>query len=271
MIVLSRTLVLSEAQTYDPDNPVIGWDNLVTISNVVADTAATGYPASNLANPNTSQEWRANDTTDQYLTVETGRVDEIDYVALARHNFGSSLTTVSVEGQAADGGSWAELIAEHLLPDDAPVLYRFTPQSLFAVRVKFQPISTAPRAAVMYAGALLVMERGIWVGHTPLKHGRRVSAIDGAAESGDYLGSIVLGEWRDSSARFSLLDPDWYRDNMDAFLSDAVSERAPFFFAWRPSTYPRECGYARLTNNPDPVPTDPSHLLEVELQMRGIS
>jgi hypothetical protein len=101
-------------------------------------------------------------------------------------------------------------------------------QSLFAVRVKFQPISTAPRAAVMYAGALLVMERGIWVGHTPLKHGRRVSAIDGAAESGDFLGSIVLGEWRDSSAKFSLLDPDWYRTNMDAFLSDAVSERLPF-------------------------------------------
>lgn len=272
MIIISRTLVLSQVQTYNADNPVIGWDNLVTINNIAATSAVVNFPASNLANPVTStdQEWRATSTADQYLTVTTGRVDPIDYVALGRHNLGSTLATVSVEGQAIEGGSWVEIVQEQILPDDSPSPFRFAPQSLFAVRIKIQPVATAPKAAVMYVGALLVMERGLWVGHTPLKYAVQVNAIDGLAESGDNLGSIVIGEWRDSPARFRGLSPTFFRTKMWPFLNVATRQRRPFFIVPRPCAYPLESGFAHLTNNPVPVPTAPNQY-EIELQMRGIS
>lgn len=130
--------------------------------------------------------------------------------------------------------------------------------------------SDAPRAAVLYTGALLVMERAIYVGHTPLKYARQIDAIDGIAESGDYLGSIILGEYRESPAKFSQIDPDWYRENMEPFMAAASSLRRPFFFGWRPYTYPMESGFARLINDPWPTPDGTSHLTEIELQMRGI-
>src|SRR4051812_19814076 len=97
-IVISNNFVLTQPDSRFPvtlDHPLIGWHNLVTATNIVADTSATNYPASNLANPATHLEWRANDTTEQYLTITTGYVDEIDYLAVARHNFGSEQITVS--------------------------------------------------------------------------------------------------------------------------------------------------------------------------------
>ena len=46
--------------------------------------------------------------------------------------------------------------------------------------------------------------------------------------------------------------PDsWYRDNIDPMLT--AQPRRPFFFAWDPQNFPREVGYAWLTNNPVPV------------------
>lgn len=256
------------------DLPIIGWHNLVTIDNVTAGTEADGFPASNLANPVTSndQEWRAADTTDQYITVEIDSAEDVDYVAFARHNFGSAGVEIgTIDEQLTDGGSWTSVHAGDTPTDDSPLVYQFAAGPRFAIRVQLQPGATAPRAAVMYVGKLLTMERGIWVGHTPLKYGRRVNAIDGTAQSGDFLGAIVQGEWRESSAQFQFIDNDWYRENMDPFVSAAVSQRTPFFFKWRPTTYPNESGYARLIAPAEPVPTEPSHLLEIELRMVGVA
>lgn len=270
MIILSHSLVLSEAQVFDADNPIVGWENLVAPGNLIADFADPDAPAVNLANPNTSLLWRSTTAADQYLTVVLNFASSVDYVGIARHNFGSSAQQVSIEGQAAEAGAWSVLVEELILADDSPVLFRFPLQPLYAVRVRMRLGSVPPRAAVLYAGPLLVMERGLYVGHTPLRYARRVRAIDGAAESGDFLGTVIVGEYRESTARFTHLDPAWWRANVEPFLNFAASQRQPFFFGWRPSTYPRESGFARLINDPQPTPDSLSHLTEIEMQMRGV-
>lgn len=267
MIVISRSLVLAAAQDY-PCNPVFLWENLVEFDNIVAGTAAAGYPASNMANPATSQEWRANNAADVYVTITVDSVVEIDALAIAKHTLGSDQATVSVEGQAVNAGPWVEIVQEQILPDDAPTIFRFEQQSLYAVRLKIQPVTSAPRIAVMYVGKLLVMSTGLWVGHAPLKYAVQINAIDGIAEDGGALGAIILGEWRESPARFRRLSPTFFREKMWPFLNVATRERRPFFFAPRPSTYPNESGFARLTNNPVPIPTAPNQI-DIELQMRG--
>ena len=418
-LILSSALVL--AATVDGlslDHPVVGWHNVVTAAGIVADSAEANYPASNLANPATHLEWRAGQAGNQYLTITTGEVDPIDYVAVARHNWGSGEIPVSIEGFIS--GVWTEIVEETMLADDGPALWRFTGQSLSQIRIRLQAsagsvagarttttiserdggvvfaaaytivdmtkalipgaivssigiystlagafkvkivkrnsvgnfdvvvsesfahpgggfvdhdLSSAytipssgdyylaalndasisndvallissrafkigditgvaqsgftedgaaghmlpmrytynalPRAAVVYCGKSLVLERKLYVGHTPLPDGRRAQIVNSRAESGNFLGRIVLGETRKSTVPLSLISPAWFRSHMRPFLSAAVE--APFFFAWRPQTYPLETGFAWLLDDPMPAPVGPSNLLAFELKLGGIA
>lgn len=268
MIVISSAVVLADvADGLSLDHPVIGYHNVVTSTTIVADTEEANYPASNLANPATHLEWRAGDDTEQYLTITTNEVDPIDYIAVARHNFFSSEIPVSVEGFIS--GVWTEIVEEVVLPDDGPALFRFDLQSLSQIRLRMQSGSDSARAAVVYVGKLLVLERKVYVGHTPMPHARKSSIVNGRSESGNFLGRIVLGSWRESTVPLSLITPAWYRAYMDAFLS--VSKDTPFFFGWRPQTYNREIGYGWLLEDPMPTPTGGSgNLIAFDLKVGGI-
>lgn len=267
MLVISTNYVLSPAAVAaDPDLPAVGYHNVVRADSIVADTQEANYPASNLANPATHLEWRAADDSEQYLTITTNETDEIDYVGIAKHNFGTGEIPVSVE--AYDGAIWNEIVEEVMLPDDGPVILRFEAQSIGQIRIRLQTGADSPRAAVVYVGKLLDLERKVYVGHTPLPHGRKTTVANGKSETGNFLGRIVLGEWRESVIPLSLITPAWYRANMDAFL--AAAKEVPFFFAWRPGTYPAEVGYGWLTDDPMPTPAGPSNLLAFDLRVSGV-
>jgi len=270
MIIISRDLVLAPAPAaFSADNPVVGWNNIITIANLAADTQETDNPASNLANPATHRFWRASDNSEQHLTVTIDQVDPVDYMAVARHNFGSASIPLSIEGQATGGGSWDELAGEAILPDDGPAIFRFEPQSLVGLRLRMQSAAAPPEAAVLYAGKLLVLERRIYVGHVPMPLGRRTDIVNGRSIGGNFLGRIVTGEGRETSVAIANMTPDWYRSYMDPFV-DAARE-IQFFFAWRPSTYPREVGYAWMTNDAQPSNQRSNGMMQIQLDMAGIA
>lgn len=125
-----------------------------------------------------------------------------------------------------------------------------------------------PRCAVLYCGKLLVLQRRFYVGHVPINYGRKVNVISGQSESGQFLGRIVTGRATATSVALQNLTPTWVRQNLVPFLRAA--EDQPFFFAWRPQTYPREVGYAWLTNNPEPMNQRPNGMMSCTLQMSGI-
>ena len=271
MLVVSASLVLSEPEaSLDADCPLILWRNIVTASTIVATSEQASYPASNLANEATHLEWRSAAGGEQHLVVTTNTVDEIDAVGIAKHNFGSEEIAVEI-GYFDDDDDWVSLVAETMTADDGPLLFRFTPQSINVLRIRLVAgNSSLARAAVVYVDKLLTVERRIYVGHTPLPHGRRVNVVSGVSESGNILGAIVTGEWRASSIPLQLISPDFYRAHMDAFLASAV-RRVPFFVAWRPDSYPIEVGYCRLTADPMPVPTSPSNRIAFSLEVSGIA
>lgn len=267
-LVISQNFVLTDSTPEFPvtlDHPVIGWHSLVTPSGIVADNEDPDYPASNLANPATHLEWRSDDDGVQYLTVTTDYVDEIDYVAIARHNFGSEQIPVRIEDGAGN-----VLVQEVILRDDSPALFRFTAQSLATVKIRMAASGgQLPRAAVVYVGKLLVLERKIYVGHTPLTQARKTVVQNGRSERGNFLGRIVLGAFRETTIPLSLLSPAWYRDHGgDEFI--AVAAETPFFFGWRPQSYPYEIGYCWLIDDPMPVPVGPSNRIAFDLKVSGI-
>lgn len=268
MIVISSKYVLSPAAAAaDPDLPAVGYHNVVRADSIVADTQEANYPASNLANPATHLEWRAEDDSEQYITITTNEVDPIDYVGIARHNLGTAEIVVSVEANIES--IWTEIVEETMLPDDTPAVLRFAAESYSQVRIRLQTGSDAARIAVVYCGKLLDLERKVYVGHTPLPYARKISMSSNRSVSGNFLGRIILGEGRESTVPFSLFTPEWCRENLDPFLEAA--EEIPFFFAWRPGTYPREVGFCDLMDDPMPSPAGPSNLIAFDLKLNGVA
>jgi hypothetical protein len=134
--------------------------------------------------------------------------------------------------------------------------------------LRLQPGTAAPTIAVVYCGALLVLQRRMYVGHTPINMGRDVSHASHRSVSGNFLGRIVLGRKTGTSVALQNLTPDWYRTYMHPFV--LAAEEIPFFFAWRPSSYPNEIGYAWLTQDPKPSNQRTNGMMQVDLQLEGV-
>ncbi len=100
MIILSNSLVLSAAEEAFPDStPWIGYHDLVETTNITSTSEDADFPVTNLANVATHLIWvGGTSSASEYLTVVTNYVEDIDYVGIAKHNFGSGTITVSVEG-----------------------------------------------------------------------------------------------------------------------------------------------------------------------------
>ncbi len=269
-IILSEELKLSLAAAPNANYPIAGYRNLVTAANVSADSEDADYPASNLANPSTAsqQGWRSVSTSVQYVTVDLQTTGEVDYLAVARHNFGSAQIVCSVEG-TADGVTWSELVEETLLADDRPVIFRYARQGLLKPRLKLQPSGTAPRAAVLFVGQLLTFQNGLQP-HTPIGMGRQRTVVPGEAESSDYLGSIVTSSRLQTGVQINALTADWVREELDDFC-DYASNRTPFFWAAMPERYPREAGYVWSPNDVRPETSHLNGLASLSMTIQGIA
>lgn len=272
-IVISRAIVLSAAvAALGGDRPVIGWDNRFVASGVTADSEAAGFPASNLANPSTAARWQSASTADQYVTFAISGGDPIDYIGIARHNLGSAGVNVSVEiPDEASPGDWIEIFPAAVLAGDAPALLRFEAVFASEVRLRLQPVGTAPRIAVVYVGKLLVLPVGFEPGLVPLPFAANDEIATARSESGDFLGRIVTDQKLATAVSIQYLDDAWFRANMGPFVR--VARTRPFFFAWMPATYPADVGYAWLESDlrPQAVRTMAGVKVHLNLQIAAVS
>lgn len=272
MIVISNNLVLSAAEEISADNPVILWDSLVTATNVESTSEDEDFPIANVANPATHLKWVGGvNTGDEYITITTGTVEPIDGAGIAKHNLGSSNATISweaCEDLSLSPQVWTEVISERVLADDAPALFRWEPGIYQAVRLRIQQGDEVPEIAVVYLGPLLLLERSIKVDvpHIPFPMGIVSKEVNGKSESGNFLGRIEINRFNQSEAEFAHITPVWYRENFQPFVAARVS----FFFAWNPTEYPTEVGYAWLMDNPMPEVDTVTRRVAIGLKMQGV-
>lgn len=273
-LIISSSLVVSIGSSdFNTNSPIIGWHTLATSGTITATTENINHPANNLSNPATHLYWQsdaASPSSDEVLEVSITSTELIDYIAIAAHNLGTAICPVTVQGSV--GGSWVELVAEQLLASNAPAIFRFTPVSLAGIRLIIGPSQAAvplvPQVAVLYTGALLLLQRRLYVGHTPIPYGRRVSVANQRSINGAFLGRIVTSETRESQVSLQNLTASWYRDYLDPFFQAA--QTIPFFWAWRPGDYPGECGYAWLTDDPTVSNQSARGLMQSSFSMAGI-
>lgn len=267
----SFVLTSGDEAALSADHPIIGWHNIVTPANIAFGTSATGFPASNMANPATHLTWKAaaGSGSYQFIGITTGTADPIDYVAIARHNLGSIGSSIIV-GYIDNSSppNFLPLVPEQTLGDDGPALFRFPAQSFSLLSIALGPSAVAPQISVMFAGKLLVLPRKLYQGMGPINYAHVAKVTNGRSEAGQFLGRIVLQEFVKNSVPLSLISPTYFRDHIADFL--VYSKEFPFFFAWRPETYPDEVGYCHMTNDPMPINEAPHGLIAMTMEMTGV-
>ena len=269
-IFTASALIISPAFARQPHHPLISWDSKVKFGSVAADSSATGYPASNLANPSTLLRWQSASTAEQLVTISNIE-GQSDHVAIARHNLGSTGALVSVEGITAEPGAvWEELLDPVLLGDDAPHIFRFAKDSYIGLRLRIVPDGTAPRCAVLYCGELLALMPGLSPGYVPLTQAEQIREFNGTSESGEYLGSIIMGAGLRSTAEVPEIDPDYYDQKLAPFIR-AANRKQPFFFAWSPTKHPGQVAYAWLASAASAPVIRGTGQRSLSLDMAGLS
>lgn len=275
--VVSNEVVALNAD--DANLPVIAYNNVVLTNNLDLDFWLEAFPPENLANPATHPPWKSDSTAEQYITVYSDGNSTIDYLAFVGHNFGSigaKLTLYVTEDIGASPIVWTEIAfggdspPSYFPVNDDPLIFRFTPGLYQAVSLGIEDATNEPQAAVMYCGELLILERGIDIGapHAVITHATKSSVASGRAESGVFLGRIVLTEWTESGGSFKHFTPSWFREHFLPFI--AAAKQVPFFFAWNPAEYPEDVGYVWLMEDPTPA-TDPvTRRIEVNLKYQGV-
>lgn len=277
-VILSSGLVIADSLsgggTINGDNPIIGYHNLVTTANVTATSAAAGSPASNVAIPSTILRWQsagASPAEDQYLTFDLQTSEFVDYVGIARHNFFTAQIAVSIEvlNTNASPQEWVELTTPAIPSSDGPLLFRFTPQGITQIRIRMQAGTVEPYVGVVYSGVLLVLQRRIYVGHTPITMGEEQNIVNHRSVSGDFLGRVILSERNATQMSFQNLLPGWYRTYFEPFRQFA--KQSPFFWAWRPQSYPKEVGFVWTVSDPKPANQLSNGMMEVSLDVEGVT
>jgi hypothetical protein len=259
-VINSKGFVAS-IQAIDDDAGVIGYINYATPTTLSASSELVGSPASSMTNPSTAFRWIASGSGTQTITINTAS-QEIDYIGIARHNLNQFGLTVEIK---YDGTT---VVQPTSVSDNQAILFLQGVAAPSTVEIIISGATDAPSIAVLYIGKSIRLQRNIYVGHTPINYGRDRVAINGVSENGQYLGEIVVRETNSTQVSLQNLTPLWYRTTLDPFF--ALKPRVPCFWAWRPSTYEAEVGYAWVEGNPRPTNQRSNGMMEISWNFRGI-
>lgn len=246
-VVISQNVVMSSLVNGGSGKPVIGWRNVINRNNITAQFEDQYWPAVNLSNPSTAQQWRSTSTASQTITIATQSNEAIDYVGIARHNLGTDGANISVT--AVVEGVVQTVFTGAVLPNNAPSILRFDPVYASSIVIRIVPVVAAPRIGVLYVGRLTVMQEGMQQDVAPIPYAFDDDIVTGQAESGDYLGRIVTRQSKYVEYTFLYCQYDWFKQELGQFMEK--QRTTPFFFAWLPKDYPDECGFGWLEENVD--------------------
>lgn len=276
MVVFTNAYLASLLATATPlTHARIGyqtWLRDLDADDVVASSAAEGAPADAILRPGHDEFWEPT-ALPATLVFDLGTGRDVDYAGIAGHTLGSSGCAVMVE--TSDGsftGSPSEqvwvVIGSGTAPgNDDPLVFLGGSRVCRYVRMTITGGSVMPRICVLYAGVALAMPRPIYGGHTPMNLARNTELYRGLSKGGQFLAQSFRSNGTTGSASWKHLEPDWYRTYFDPFVQAARSY--PFFFAWRPASYPREAGYAWCPEDIKPSNMGVRQLMQVGFSMQG--
>lgn len=153
--------------------------------------------------------------------------------------------------------------------DNAPIMFLDIPRTARYMQIKLTGTGTTmPRFSVVYAGVALAMQRAIYGGHAPISLSRQTQMKQPVSRGGQFLGQSFRRLGVATSVAWKNLGAAWYRQNFDPFVKEA--RKNPYFFAWRPQSYPLELGYVWTGDDIAPSNMGIRDLMEVSMKVSGI-
>ena len=262
LVIGSGVVLTNDVAAQDAQQAVMGFDNIVNFDNVSSTNETVENPIANITNPATSFTWEALNTTTQTITIQADG-SSVDYIGIARHNLDQIGLTVEIKYNGVT------VLPAQVVSDTQALIFLLSGATPTTIEIIISGATVAPKIAVLYAGKALILERNIYVGHTPITYGRDRVTINGMSENGQYLGEIVVRETNSTSVSLQNLTPDWYRTQLDPFFKS--KPRVPCFFAWRSNDYPAEIGYCWVSGNPRPVNQRSNGMMSIDFDLVGIA
>lgn len=259
-IYISSSLVTSEFLSQPLTHARIGWQSIITTSNISGTSGVTGYPVSNVANPATYERYKPDSTT-ATINVDTGSSVECDYAAMQSKNVTNAKIYYSTDGVTYT------LLHEANLGGKAGagmVLFQVTTARYWRVVVSGSNIEIV----ALKIGKALAMQRPIYGGHSPINLSRVTAERPNLSETGQYLGVTQQRMGLTGSYSWDNLKAAWYREHFDAFVANNPKAN-PFFIAWRPSSYPTEVAYCWAKGNIQPQNTGTKDFMSVSMNVEG--
>ena len=247
-----------------PNNPRIGYRDIVAASTLTATGSAVDFPVSHLANPATYLTWKGDDAAGQTISITPAAAAAVDYLGIARHNLAGTLYTLQ---SSPDNSTWTT-IATGTPTDNSPIIHVFDEAEQPYYRLVLGAGPVTPQIAVLYLGQVLTLERRLHVGHTPLPFGRARNVSSGVSESGQFLGRVLRSEMLETSVAMQNLSPEHYRTEVDPFF--VAASVTPFFWASRPEKWPADVAFAWMQGDPSMVSQRNNGMVEIGFQMQGI-
>jgi len=267
--------------TYDINLPIIGLSPVsavaVSTSNspTTTDAEDADFPIENLLNQAMHLRWASNSTTADVFLDATLLPDTTNYVAFANHNF--SGLTITIYGYTNNSPSdQVEIFAATLIADNSPLLMEFPEGSYAQIRVKLSGPLGVRTCAVMHAGLLLRMNRGVKVetDHAPVYQATKIDVLSGLSESGNFIGRLVRNQVAETKYEFTQIDEDFFNVLTGTPLWEFTKFYAPnypFFIAWAPNDYPADLGFMWTTADILPLQNPITRRFAMTLQVRGIT
>lgn len=250
-------------------DPLADWDNMpdsharILYNNLVNASSVTD--AEKTLTPNTWERWTsASGSMD--ARFQTGSSVDIDSVAIAAHNLGSTGSKVVVATSGTVNGTFTDR-ASITPTDNSPIYLRFDKvEDVQDVKITITG-GTDREVGIVYAGESLQMYRPIFGGVDPLDLNVDADYRNNISESGQFLGRTVIRRGSNGSFRWKNLDDEWVREKFKPFMESAITQ--PFFINWRPDFYDSTSfGY---TTRPISISNSGggNRLMSVSLNFRG--
>lgn len=258
MIYISGDLFLSIEDGTVPalKFPRIGYRKLD--STIIGTNTASGFDPDSVKNDFTYERWKSAGAGS--LVFDMGSIKAIDYIAIGAHTLAGVATEISI----SDDGVDYELINDFVASTNNAVMVLFEEKETRYIKIEVNNIA---EIGVVYFGKVLVMQRSIYGGHTPITLSRTTEKNIYLSEEGEFLGKRIVRKGFETSYSFENLEASWVRNIFKPFIDHSIT--SPFFIAWRPSSFPLEVVYGWTDDDIVPSNSGTKDFMSVSFSVRG--
>lgn len=265
-VIISKNMALYTDQVLPLTHPQLcyqTWTRDDSSLVLTSSSETSGYQDDNVLTENTYEFWQPS-SLPATLTFELSSAQEVNYVGIAAHTFGTNLCNIKF--QYYNGSAWVDLL-DTAPGDDSVLLSFFNSVTSNQFRINILSGTGNPFIGVVYFGKRLAVERRIYVGHAPITLSKKSVVRPNKSEDGNWLGRSVIRQGAETGIEFKNLSASWVREKFKPFMDSALSY--PFFFAWRPTDYPKEVAYCWTMGDIRPQNSGPRDLMTVSFDVEA--